>query len=211
MQRYSLASLCLSGLVLAALGGCSGKERIGPPSLSAGGAASQAMELYDADGDGKLSGAELDKASGIKAAINQVDKDGDGAVSEDEIEDRINEWKSSKIGLTSFRCKVKLDGRPLIGAKITYEPEPIFDGALKPGFGTTDGNGIANPTLPEADRPNPLFEGMPVGFYKVKVSLEANGKETVPAKYNTETILGQEVGPNAEGMGNVYIDIDLKS
>ncbi|WP_197528479.1 hypothetical protein [Aeoliella mucimassa] len=167
------------------------------------------MELYDSDGSGSLEAAELDKASGIKAAMTQLDKDGDGAVSKSEISSRVSEWTSSKLGLSSLRCRVSQNGRPLSDATVTFEPEPIFDGAIKAGSAVTDANGIANPSLPEADLPNPLFGGLRVGFYKVKISKVVNGKETIPAKYNTETTLGQEIGPNAEGLGKDFLDYKL--
>ena len=37
---------------------------------------------------------------------------------------------------------------------------------------------------------------MHLGFYKVKISKRVNGKETIPAKYNEATLLGQEVAPD---------------
>jgi hypothetical protein len=42
--------------------------------------------------------------------------------------------------------------------------------------------------------------GVPYGFYRIQVSRkDAEGKETIPARYNSETTLGQEVGPRTPG------------
>lgn len=202
--------VCGAAGVLLVTGCDGGKTRIGPVSVSASGAASQAMQLYDKDGDGVLKGAELDKASGIKAAIEKLDTDGDGGVSKAEISARIGDWMDSKIGLANVRCRVTMNGRPLTDATVTFEPEPIFDGEIKSGSDVTDALGEASPTLAKEDRPDPLFGGMTVGFYKVRVSKESNGKETIPAKFNRETILGQEIGPDAAGLSSDFIALDLE-
>ena len=36
-----------------------------------------------------------------------------------------------------------------------------------------------------------------MGFYRVRISKQVNGKEAIPARYNTSTTLGIEVAPDA--------------
>jgi hypothetical protein len=45
----------------------------------------------------------------------------------------------------------------------------------------------------------------------VKVSKTVNGKETIPAIYNAETILGQQIAPDDPAFTNQRIKLDLKS
>src|SRR5262245_3943826 len=77
----------------------SGPSEVLPPSISASGSADRALELYDADGDGYIAAAELDKAPGLKASMATLDLDKDGKASEDEIEARIEAWKNTGIGI----------------------------------------------------------------------------------------------------------------
>ena len=50
----------------------------------------------------------------------------------------------------------------------------------------------------------PEFEGYPgiyTGLYRIRISKLVNGKETLPARYNTETELGREVAHGTRGSG----------
>ena len=47
------------------------------------------------------------------------------------------------------------------------------------------------------------------GFYRVRISKVVDGKETVPAKYNTETILGHEEADDIPGVR--FIEFKLQS
>jgi len=79
---------------------------------------------------------------------------------------------------------------------VTFIPEKFMGTAVKPGTGTTDTNGKVMPTV--ADAPS---AGMNLGFYKVEVSLkDTAGKETLPARYNSQTTLGQEVAPDVAAL-----------
>src|SRR5688500_9351038 len=98
-------------LTIAALGCSSGPSRIQPPSIDADDAASQAMELYDKDGDGAIAAAELDAAPGLKAAMATLDTSKDGSVQEEEITARIESWQASGVGIVSLNCTVTMDGR----------------------------------------------------------------------------------------------------
>ena len=206
-----LLLLAMVGLV--ASGGCSGgPSRIVPPSISASGSAKRAMEMYDTDGNGLLSEAELAKAPALRAAIKTLDTDGDGKVSEDEIATRIRSWQASRAGISSVLCYVTLNGRLLPNATVTFEPEPFLGGEIQTASGVTNFNGVASPYIPKENRPSPdMPPGLQLGFYKVRVSKIVNGKETIPSRYNSETVLGQQVANDDPAILSHRILLKLKS
>ena len=201
--RQKVAILVLA-VVAVSVTGCMGSapSRVTPQGIASD-AASKAMELYDANHDGQLDSAELDKAPGLKAALKQVDKNGDGKISADEINARINDWKESKLGRMSISCRVLHGGMPLAGAKVVFEPESFLGDQLKSGSGTTDANGtvsIAMDPSVAGDLP-----GMSPGFYRVRITKDG---EKIPATYNTETTLGQEIAQDAAGIvGGIKFDL----
>ena len=206
-------SLMFVMLALVTLASCnSGPARVQQPYIDAGGAGSLAMETYDTNGDGVVSGEELEKAPGLKAALSRLDANGDHAVSADEVADRVRAWKDMKTGLASVRCHVTLDGRPLAGAKVVFEPETFLGGEVKTATGVTNQYGDAAPTVPPEDRPAPnLPGGVHFGLFKVRISKDANGAEMLPVRYNTETVLGQEISYDDPGMVNNNMTFTLKS
>jgi hypothetical protein len=199
--------------MLAALAGCSGgPSRVQAPSISASGAASEAMTAYDKDGDGFIAGAELDAATGIKAAMATLDLDKDGKASEAEIEQRIESWQATGLGVMSIACRVTLDGKAVDEATVTFEPEPFLGTEVKQGVGTTRGGGMANVSVLKENRPAADYPpGMQFGLFKVKISKQAGGKETIPAKYNTESVLGQQVSTDDPAIMSQLIKFDLTS
>jgi hypothetical protein len=188
------------GLALAALllvGCSSGPSRVKPPSISPSGAASKAMTEFDKDGDGFIAGSELDAAPAIKAAMSTIDTDKDGKVTADEIAARIEAWQATRIGVMTAGCNFTLDGKPLTGAEVTFEPAPFLADALKPAVGETDMAGNAICSIPKEQRPTKETPaGMQLGLYRIRVSKKVNGKETLPAKFNTETTIGHQVAPD---------------
>lgn len=188
----SVSSLAL-GLVIG-VGCSSGPSRIMPPSIDADDAAAKAMELYDSDGDGFIAGEELESTPALKASMETLDTDGDGKVSEDEIEARILVWQGTRAGLTTIRCLVTMDGHPLEGATVTFEPAEFLKDSIQTAVAETRYTGLVSPRIPKENRPTPdTPPGIQLGFYNVKISKEVNGKETIPARFNEETILGQQV------------------
>ena len=110
------------------------------------------------------------------------------------------------------RWELTLDGQPLSGALITFEPEKFLGDEIKTAFATTNQFGTAAPSIPIEQRPDPkLPGGANFGLYKVRISKIVNGKETIPARYNTETVLGQEVSYDDPGMKANNIPFALKS
>jgi hypothetical protein len=177
------------GVAMLLVAGCSGKpSRVHPDAIAAD-APQKAMELYDTDRDGFIDGAELDKVPGLKAALKQVDTNGDGKISAEEIAARIQLWKDSKLGRTTLHIPVKHNGMPLARAKVRLVPESFLGSALQPGEGITNEQGIA---IVSAQRSAGDAPGLSPGFYRVEITKEG---DDIPAKYNTATTLGLEVGP----------------
>ena len=196
---HALRNSAISLALLVALSGCSrgGPKRLIPPRINAGNAAEQAMEMYDQDGDGFIAGEELEAAPALNAAMSTLDTDNDGEVSESEIIERIRVWQGTAAALAGITCVVTMDGRPLEAANVTFEPEAFLGDELRTAIAYTDAFGEFSPSVPKKDRLSPdMPYGLSLGFYKVRFSKEVNGKETIPAIYNTETILGQQVSPD---------------
>src|SRR5215207_10133479 len=188
-----------------------GPARVKQPSIDASSAGKLAIEQYDTNQDGKVAGAELEKAPSLKAALPRLDTDGDGGVSADEVAARVNAWKDMKTGMTSVRAHVTLDGQPLAGAQVIFEPEPFLGDQVKPATGTTNQFGDVAPVIAKEDRANPTLPGgVHFGLYKVRFSKEANGKETIPAKFNKDTIIGQEVSYDEPALQNNNLAYVLK-
>lgn len=186
---FSAASLTL----LIVLGCSRGPSRVHPPEIDPDDAGSAAVTQHDADGDGVLSQAELANLPGILGAIGWYDLDSDGNVSADEIAQRIRKWHESRVGLLPpIPCTVLLDGQPLSGATVKWIPEPYLGETFKPGSGTTDNRGIARIRIAQSDMsPDQQdLSGMQVGVFKVQIT---HPTESIPARYNTETTLGEEI------------------
>jgi hypothetical protein len=213
--RHWTVALPTSGVLgaslLAALAGCSsGPSRVNAPSISASGAAAEAMKLYDKDGDGFIAAGELDAVPGIKGALESVDADKDGKVSQSEISDRIRAWQDTGIGVMAISASFTLDGRPLTNAEVTLEPESFLGGNIQPGVGEIDSSGFAMISIPKDKRPaKDTPPGVQLGFYRVKVSKMANGQESIPAKYNSETTLGQQVAPDDPAIAKQRVRFEM--
>jgi hypothetical protein len=198
-MRIHCALACfVAAYGLAGAAGCnSGPSRVEPPSIDAGNAASEAMEMYDKDDDGKIAGPELDAAVGLKAAMATLDANKDGAVQEDEIVKRIESWQASTVGIVTLSFRVTMDGKALQGAKVVFEPEPFLGDDIQAAEGYCSPMGSTTVSIPKEKRPAAdTPAGVQLGFYRVRITKEEGGKETIPAKYNSQTTLGKEVAPD---------------
>ena len=152
----------------------SGPRRLTPPKYDPA-AGQKAVRQY---------GEKLDKVPSLLSAGKLLDAAGDGKITADKINARIQAWRDSKLGGMPVRWKVAHNGKPLAKAAVLFEPEEFLGADVKEGKGTTDANGMCSVAVGETT------PWMAPGFYRVKVT--KNG-ENIPAKYNTETTLGQEV------------------
>jgi hypothetical protein len=198
--------LIVSPLVLLTIGCDRKPQRAEVPGHNPAAAAQKAIATYDKNADGAISGDELKAVPALidnpELPMKLIDKNSDGKVTADEIQAREQAWLDSKVGIMSFHCTVTVDGKPLEGAKVVFEPEAFHDGAVNEASGTTGADGTAVIAVDKTKLPDHLkdISGMQTGFYKVRISHPTAG---LPAKYNTETTLGQEVSSDAVGSINV--------
>lgn len=162
-----------------------GPER---PDFDPAGSARQALDQYDTNKDGSIDDKEAQKAPGILSAFTRIDVDQNQALDENEIATRIRYYKSASTIVAGGNIRVKFRGAPLAGATITLEPESFLGKAFQTCTGVTGSGGVA--TL--SGTTESKFPGIYLGLYRMRVSLVHNGKEMIPAKYNTETTLGYE-------------------
>ena len=188
IQRWS--SLAALGLALLAAGCSKQPTRVTPAAIDAAAAGKAAIAAYDKNGDGVISGNELDKCPALKSALKFYDHDGDGKVTAEAITARIQKWQASKQALVSVTLAIELDGQKLEGANVTLDPEPFLGPNLSPATGVTDGQGMADPRVEQT-----TLRGVSPGLYKLRISKKVDGRETIPARYNTETELGLEAAP----------------
>jgi hypothetical protein len=199
MKSFRGGGLVWVGIVsLAICGGCDPKpDRVKPVDYQPARQSNKAMDLFDVNKDGKISGTELDKAPGLKAALTILGAGKDKAVTQEQIKNRIQKWKDSIIGRMTVNCTVTRNGNPLEGATIKFVPEQFLaddfkgkDGALLIGIGKTNGMGSTTITWPTTPGPNGDPSGIGPGIYKIEVTKDG---EPIPTKYNTATVLGQEI------------------
>ncbi|MGO9114275.1 MAG: hypothetical protein ACLP9L_34095 [Thermoguttaceae bacterium] len=210
----------LVGVVALAVSGCGGSA-IRPMAIASN-AGAQAVAKYDANKDGALDYDELAKAPGLQAAVAKIKKLAKGRRAEepsesqlrsakitaDEIDARIQEWKAHGTGRIKVLCHVSRVGggrsEPIANAEVKFVPEDFLGTELTTGTGTTDANGNATISQPSRGGSDPA-RGMSPGFYRVEI---IKGTE-IPEKYNTATILGQEVAVDAVGIsGALQYDLD---
>jgi len=193
-------ALVLGGLLLASVGCWGGKQtRVKPPPIDASAAGPEAIKMYDTNGDGKISGAELDKCPAIKVALAQIDPSGKGEVTAEMITARIRKWQDSLLGRMSLGCRVSRNGVPLAGATVTFIPEKFLGTKVPQATGKTGVNGQAMlSSAPAADAP-PGSPGVTPGLYRVVITVDGMN---IPPRYSTEagTVLGQEVAMDAKGI-----------
>jgi hypothetical protein len=176
--------MLVAGLGLLGPAGCGSRSGppIYPPAVPSD-AARKAVELYDTDKNGFLDAAELEKAPALRVAFPNASQ-----VTEEDIAARFASWKENKVGRLQFTIAVHRNGRPLAGATVTLVPESFLGGEFKAATGKTDRAGTASPSVP-LDGPDDV-PGVPPGFYRIEIT---KAGENIPAKYNTQTILGGEV------------------
>lgn len=209
VRHSGAVRVCL--LLLA--GGCSGgASRVEMPAIDADDAAAAAMTTYDKDGDGSIAGAELEASPALKAAMETLDVNKDGAVQKEEIVKRIESWQANLAGITTASCTVTLDGQPLTGAKIVFEPESFLGSELKAAYGETSPLGKTMPAVRKEDRPTPdTPAGIQYGLFRVRISKKNGETESLPARYNTATELGQQISGDDPAMIRQDLRFDLKS
>jgi hypothetical protein len=186
----------------AMLAGCSDAKRPIPvPAYSPTESARQAFMDYDKNGNGILEGPELELCPALHKFAKMQKKE---TLSLQDLEDHLAGYQKAHVGLMSVSCRVLRNGEPLAGANVVFTPEKFMGGSVKAGSGESDANGRV---ILRVDGDN-LPPGLSPGFYRIEVSLKNDqGQESVPARYNAQTTLGEELGPTHKGA--VIIDLSF--
>lgn len=159
------------------------------PELDPEVVATKAIQQFDADGNKLLDSTELSNCPSLAASMKRLDQDNDGQVSEQELKSRLSDWLNSGTALVGAIVQVTINGKPLVGAEVTVEPEEFLGEAWQPASGATDDTGMATFTGHD-----PRLPGLHLGFYRVRISKrDDKGEELLPAKYNSESELGVEI------------------
>lgn len=192
MLRVATKRLLAVGLVsLAFCLGCEPSKTVVPViKISPSAVAAKAMTLYDTNKDGKINGAELDKAPCLLFALDMFETDAAKGVTAEQITARIQKWNDDKNGLVPVMCNVTRNGAPVADAEIKFVPDAcISDYLTQTAVGKTNKNGMARVNLPK-EPGSEIPPGVPPGFYRVEIT---KAGETIPAQYNTATTLGVEI------------------
>lgn len=175
-------------VIILFLGGCSGAATpVSLPDWDPSGISETVMELFDSDGNGLLSGDELKKSPGLLAGLDIIDTDDDQKISAAEIVARFELYEQQKLGLRDRKFRVTYNGKPLADANVKLVPEPFLEDVIEPATGVTGPDGNVQPSSGVDG-----LRGMRPGYYRIEVTSD---KVKLPAKYNTETVLGAEVSP----------------
>ena len=171
------------GLAYAVLiAGCSGgPERVKAPKIDLDAAATQAIELYDTDHDGKLSEKELVQCPGVLKTLAGYDTNKDKFIDAEEFHRHLVNLLGDHTGATQLMANVSFQGRPLSGASVVFEPEPYLGDDIQTATGVTSNAGTADLAIPSEKVPAALknFKLIQYGTYKVRIT---HPSIAIPAK-----------------------------
>jgi hypothetical protein len=189
-MRRAIASI-VAGACLFIVGCSRGPASVHRPDFDPQEASEQAVQQYDANGDGELSEQELAACPGILYNLTLYDIDGNKKVSIKELEQRLRDLRTANIGLTKLTVEVRQNGRPLQGAEVKLVPEAYLGTEVKPARGKTSARGSAIMDIPDSELPasDKGLIGVHYGTYKVEIT---HPTISIPAKYNSQTTLGYE-------------------
>jgi len=204
MSHYPWCVGVAIGWSLVVGAGCDmGAKPIRPPSINPAAAAKAAVDVYDANKDGKISGEELDRCPALKNSLDKLNPKSagvtggdvaatrspvkkadlkDDGITADMLQNMMDGWLKRRFGRLTYACQVYHNGQPLAGAAVKFVPEKFLGTAIPAAEGTTGMTGTASMSIPTV-KP----EGVTVGFYRVEITKDG---EAIPAKYNTESTLG---------------------
>ncbi len=171
MMKKVWLLLCSVAFLTAVGCGPSKPDAVIAPSYSPDSIALKAMELYDKDGDKKLSANELKACPSMLWSLKSIDTDGDGAISDAEIRARIQGWIDRKVALTcptvEFQLKSGKVAQDTVGKNVVLTPDPMMGDLLKASKpAIIDDYGRCYPSSPE-NQDN--LDGMSYGFYNISI------------------------------------------
>jgi hypothetical protein len=192
----------LAGVVVVLAAGCSrGPGAETRPSYDPAGIAQAALDALDKNKNGALERAELDACPALLHALPAIDRNQDKALSRDELRQRAEQYAT--LGRVAVTCVVTLDGAPLVGATVTFEPEPWLGPGLKPATAKTDPEGVTGTWTIDGQPAGDL----PRGLYRIRITKDG---ANIPPRYNVQTTLGREVF-SVPRQGDLSIELALRS
>jgi hypothetical protein len=198
-KSHLAAFACLALALVFHFGCARPQEGFPAPKLDAKRLGLAAIAEYDTNKNGKIDGSEFDKCPGLKAAHARLEKLGHGYVTADAIARRIEQWDESHKDRLRIICIVTRNGKPLPEAQVTFVPETFFGSrTISIASGETDENGEAVMNLVWRDLTG--YGGGNAGFYRGGIT---TSDSVIPAKYNTDTILGVEIANDSDGIRKV--------
>lgn len=169
--------------------------------------ARSAVEHYDQDKNGVISLDESILFPALQRRFSLFDLNNNSEVDVEEIKHRLEKIFDPHVGLLSASCVVTKSGRPLKGASVRFVPEPFLADVLPAAAGVARRDGLAILSLNQEDLPRgaPASSGlMRAGLYRVEIT---HPNTEIPATYNRQTILGEEVSGEAVRGGPFRFDL----
>ena len=167
-------------------------QRLYPNDIDSEAAGKRALEKYDTNKDGKISGPELDKAPALKSAMETMHTNRGNGITADDIAARIKAWQATKVVLIgSIACNVIRNGKPVEGVEVKFVPDDFLGENMQTATGITGQDGFARMSIPQKSPDD--VSGVAPGFYLVEITKPG---EDIPAKYNSQTIFGLEIAPD---------------
>jgi hypothetical protein len=202
MRLFNFGLMGLLAVTLLSQSGCLNEpKRIVPPSVDADAAGQEAIKLFDANKDGKISGAEFDKAPSLSQALPMVKSTKEKGITAADITARIKAWQLTRIGrIGGVFAMVTRNGKPLVGAEVKFVPEKFMGGNMPECKGSNPTGQDGSVEISEAVSPGDP-KGVPPGYYRVEITMPDG---SIPAKYNTQSIFGEEVCPDVRRGGYSY-------
>ena len=178
--------------------GCS--RTVAIPNYSPTETARAAFTEYDKDGDGALDAAELERCPALKSFVKRRGKAKTLLLAD--LEQELLALNQGTIGSMAVSVRVMRAGNPLSGARVTLVPEKFHGTTLKSASGVTGNDGRA-----QMEQEGSGQIGAAPGFYRIVISLkDAQGSETLPARYNSATELGEQIHTSSKG--GIVIKLD---
>jgi hypothetical protein len=204
-RLWGTASAAMMALV--AVAGCSGSAPLAPKRAGSvpNEVARSAVQQYDSKHLGHLDAEESGKSGAIMALRADLGLTAGAPLTEEQLAERARTWLQARAARVVPIVTVDLDGKALGGATVTFQPEEFMGSDYHPASVTT---GAAGQGVVSGD--DPACPGLYQGLYRIQVSKVVNGQETIPARYNSKTELGAEVGPSIARRGG-SLSLHLKS
>jgi hypothetical protein len=202
MRLVNSGLMVLLAVTLLTQSGCLNEpKRIVPPSIDADAAGQEAMKLFDKNTDGKISGAEFDQVPSLLQALPTIKSTKEKGITAADITTRIKAWQLTRIGrIGGVFAMVTRNGKPLAGVEVKFVPEKFMGGNVPECKGLNPTGQDGSVEISETVNPGDP-KGVPPGYYRVEITMPDG---SIPAKYNTQSIYGEEVCPDVRRGGYNY-------